>query len=128
MAAGGSLPGAERAGPAIGSRAPASWNLLTGVFGDPVMTEIFSETRTVATWLEVERALAVAEAEVGLISSADAAAVVSAAVLDAIDHDELWSQTRNVGYPILPLVRMISARLPAGPDGRAHYGATTQDI
>ena len=124
-------PGSPSVGPdhgAIGSRAPAGWNLLTGVFGDLVMARIFSETRTIELWLEVERALAAAEAEVGLISTDDAEAVARAAVLEAIDRDELWSQTRNVGYPILPLVRMISARLPAGPDSKAHYGATTQDI
>jgi 3-carboxy-cis,cis-muconate cycloisomerase len=51
-----------------------------------------------------------------------------AAQPSVVDHDELWRLTRNVGYPILPLVRMIAARLPPGPDGRVHYGATTQDI
>ena len=34
----------------------------------------------------------------------------------------------NVGYPILPLVRQVTARLPEGPSGAMHYGATTQDI
>jgi 3-carboxy-cis,cis-muconate cycloisomerase len=34
----------------------------------------------------------------------------------------------NVGYPILPLVRQVTERLPAEEQGSLHYGATTQDI
>lgn len=35
---------------------------------------------------------------------------------------------KNVGYLILGLVCQISAHLPEGPDGRVHYGTTTQGI
>jgi 3-carboxy-cis,cis-muconate cycloisomerase len=48
--------------------------------------------------------------------------------MDNIDFGKLWTEARNVGYPILPLVRMVAAALPEGPAGRLHYGATTQDI
>ena len=44
------------------------------------------------------------------------------------DRIRLWNDARNVGYPILGLVRGIAAQLPPGPAGRVHYGATTQDI
>jgi 3-carboxy-cis,cis-muconate cycloisomerase len=105
-----------------------SWNLLTGVFGDPATRDLLSEDATIEAWLAAERALARAEADVGLLTDAEAAAIETAAVLDSIDRAELWAQTRNVGYPILPLIRMIAAQLPAGPAGRVHFGATTQDI
>jgi 3-carboxy-cis,cis-muconate cycloisomerase len=105
-----------------------SWDLLFSVFGDPAMAGIFSEQASVSSWLAVERALAAAEARCGLISEEEATAIAEAAQLDSIDFAELWRGTRNVGYPILPLVRMVSARLAQGPDGRVHYGATTQDI
>lgn len=59
----------------------------------------------------------------------DEAAAVAAACRDLeVDYEALWASARNVGYPILGLVRQIAASLPAGPDGRVHYGATTQDI
>lgn len=103
--------------------------LLTGaLFGDPVMAEVFSEQRAVEGWLAVEAALARAQAAAGVLSHDDAEAIARAAVPQVVDWELLWEQARNVGYPILPLVRMVAAALPDGPDGRVHYGATTQDI
>jgi 3-carboxy-cis,cis-muconate cycloisomerase len=104
------------------------FSLLQRLFGDPVMAEIFSAEQSVRYWLAVEAALAQAQAAVDVISERDATLIVEAAVLDNVDLDELWREARNVGYPILPLVRMISAVLPDPANGRVHYGATTQDI
>ncbi|TDE33345.1 3-carboxy-cis,cis-muconate cycloisomerase [Nonomuraea mesophila] len=92
------------------------------------MAGIFSAERTVLAWLRAEAALALAQAEAGVIGEADARAIAAACVPATIDLDRLWEEAANVGYPILPLVRMIAAALPDGPGGRVHYGATTQDI
>jgi len=108
------------------SREP--FGLLIHVFGDPGVAEILSGDGIIESWLEAERALAFAEAEAGLIEASDAEAVAKGATLAAIDREVLWEKTRLVGYPILPLVRMVAASLPEGPNGRVHYGATTQDI
>ncbi|MEW1846830.1 adenylosuccinate lyase family protein [Nonomuraea angiospora] len=105
-----------------------TFKLLPELFGDGAMAEIFSAERAVLSWLRTEAALARAQAEEGVISEADARAIEAACVPATIDVERLWSEAVNVGYPILPLVRMISAALPEGPDGRVHYGATTQDI
>jgi 3-carboxy-cis,cis-muconate cycloisomerase len=105
-----------------------TFKLLPELFGDGGMTEIFSADRTVLAWLRTEAALARAQAESGVISEADAQAIAAACVPGNIDVPRLWAEAVNVGYPILPLVRMISAALPDGPNGRVHYGATTQDI
>ncbi|TQC50935.1 3-carboxy-cis,cis-muconate cycloisomerase [Rhodococcus sp. WS4] len=78
--------------------------------------------------MATERALAVAQGEHGVISADDAAAIAAAARIGSIDRDALWETSKNVGYPILGLVRQISGTLPEGPNGRVHYGATTQDI
>lgn len=105
-----------------------SWNLLSSVFGDREMETIFSAERTAEYWLVAESALGRAQAEVGMISEAEAADIERAATLDSVELERLWQQTRVVGYPILPLVRTIVSHLPNGSDGRVHYGATTQDI
>ncbi|WP_237107611.1 adenylosuccinate lyase family protein [Nonomuraea sp. MG754425] len=105
-----------------------TFKLLPELFGDDGMAEIFSAERTVLAWLRTEAALARAQAGAGVIGAEDAAAIVRACVPANIDLTRLWSEAVNVGYPILPLVRMISAALPEGPNGRVHYGATTQDI
>ena len=105
-----------------------AFSLLEHLYADPEMCEIFSEERTVEYWLRVERALALAQAEVGILTRDEARSVAAACVLANVDLESLWESSRNVGYPILPLVRLIARSVPQGPDGRIHYGATTQDI
>lgn len=104
------------------------FSLLTQLAGDEEQLEIFSEQSSIESWLAAERALAQAQARHGVIAPDDAEAIVAAAHLDNIDQDAVWKTARNVGYPILGLVREICGSLPPGPDGRVHYGATTQDI
>lgn len=107
---------------------PTPFFLLTTLFGDAEMTRIFSEERTVQGWLESERALAGAQAELGVLTHEQAEAIAGAATLENIDLAELWRQARNVGFPVLPLIRMIASALPEEAAGRVHYGATTQDV
>lgn len=102
--------------------------MLLRVFGDPDTAEIFSERALVQSWLDVEVALAAAQADLGLLDGATARAIADAARLENIDLGALWSDTRTVGYPILPLIKQIEIALPAEHRGRVHFGATTQDI
>ncbi|PRY39833.1 lyase family protein [Umezawaea tangerina] len=104
------------------------FSLLTHLAGDDEQLALFSAGSAVESWLAAERALARAQAEHGVIDQADADAIARAAVVGTVDADALWATARTVGYPILGLVRQISAALPEGPDGRVHYGATTQDV
>jgi len=102
--------------------------MLSRLYGDETMAEVFSERRTVAGWLDAEAALALAQVQTGVLPAAVGEAIAAAATLDNVDWERLWDQARNVGYPILPLVRMIDAALDPAAEGRVHYGATTQDI
>lgn len=104
------------------------FRLLSTLYADEVMCSFWSESSTIETWLRVEAALAVAQGEVGLLTPDEAAQIAAACRMENIDRAALWESTRNVGYPIFPLVRDIAATLPDGPNGRVHYGATTQDI
>jgi len=104
------------------------FSLLITLYGDPQMNEVFSESNTVESWLKAEAALAWAQAQVGVLTHEESEAIAQAAILSNIDIERLWREARNVGYPILPLVRMIAATLPPSIGGRVHYGATTQDI
>jgi 3-carboxy-cis,cis-muconate cycloisomerase len=104
------------------------FSLLQAMYGDQEMTEIFSFEATVAGWLRTEANLAVAQSRVGRISTADAEAISTACAVSEIDFEQLLSDGRTVGYPILSLVRQVARLLPEGPNGRVHVGATTQDI
>lgn len=105
----------------------APFNLLLQLYPAPEMAALVTPESVVGGWVAFEHALADAQAKEGVITDADAVAICSVGI-DTIDLDALWSAARNVGYPILPLVRQIAAQLPEGPDGRVHYGATTQDV
>src|ERR1700716_2224037 len=100
---------------------------LVDVFGDQEVIRLFSEESLVAAWLEVERALADAQVELGVIPSDAAREIAAVAMSEHIDLAALREQTLVVGYPILPLLDQIAQRSPAA--GRyLHRGATTQDV
>ena len=109
-----------------GHRAP--YLPLVDIFGDPTTGELLSESAAIASWLEFERALASAQAELGLVSP-EAAATVDARTRTAdLDLEAMRERTRWVGYPILPLLEQL--RSGGSPEVAAtiHWGATTQDV
>ena len=105
-----------------------AFSLLTHLAADQQQLELFSQRANIEGWLATERALALAQAQYGVIERSDALAIVEAARFDNIDSADLWKSARNVGYPILGLVRQIGHSLDARASGRVHFGATTQDI
>ncbi|MCW2935065.1 MAG: hypothetical protein JWM19_6027 [Actinomycetia bacterium] len=107
---------------------PQRFEMLVGLYGDGPVADILSADTMIRSWLRVEAALAMAQAELGVLDREDAEAIGAASTLENIDTSQLWRETRNVGYPILPLVRQLDAALPERHRGYVHYGATTQDI
>jgi 3-carboxy-cis,cis-muconate cycloisomerase len=102
--------------------------MLVGLYGDGPTSDILSEETLIRSWLRVEAALATAQAELGVLDLEAAEAINVACTLANIDATRLWQDTRNVGYPILSLVRQLDTALPERHRGRVHYGATTQDV
>lgn len=102
--------------------------LTVRLFGDDHTAGLLDEDATIASWLQVEAALARAQARAGVIPSSVAEAINDVCERIVIDRAHLWDEARTVGYPILPLVRMIDAALPEDLRGHVHLGATTQDI
>jgi 3-carboxy-cis,cis-muconate cycloisomerase len=101
--------------------------LFADIFGAAEMRAIFSDDNTIACYVRAEVALAVAQGRVGVIPGEHAATIAAKAPHVAFDRAELKKEAENVGYPILGLVRQLSAAL--GEAGRyVHWGATTQDI
>ncbi|MDD2545345.1 MAG: 3-carboxy-cis,cis-muconate cycloisomerase [Burkholderiaceae bacterium] len=101
--------------------------LFRDAFGTAAMREVFSDRRLIARYIEVEVALARAEARCGVIPAEAAEVIARASQLERIDFDHMRHETDIVGYPILPLVHQLVAM--CGEAGRyVHWGATTQDI
>jgi 3-carboxy-cis,cis-muconate cycloisomerase len=78
--------------------------------------------------LEVESALARAEAAAGIVPEDAAAAISAACRVDLYDLGELLEQGRAVGNPAEPLVRALRQRAGAEAAGHVHRGATSQDV
>lgn len=99
------------------------------MFGTAEMREIFADRALVQAWLDVEVALARAEAATGVIPQWAADEIARRAhAADSIDLQALKHDTEVVGYPILPVVRMLAAQCAGGAGEFIHWGATTQDI
>jgi 3-carboxy-cis,cis-muconate cycloisomerase len=98
------------------------------VFGDPEMSALFTESALIESWLLVERELAGAQADEGVITEEAASAIRSEAVASRVAVDRLRQLHRKVGYPILPLLELVGAESSAEVGERIHWGATTQDI
>ena len=101
--------------------------LFRDAFGTPAMRDVFSDRRLIERYIEVEVALAKAEARCGVIPSEAAEVIARESRLERIDFDHMRHETDIVGYPILPLVHQMVSM--CGEAGRyVHWGATTQDI
>lgn len=101
--------------------------LFRDAFGTAAMRDVFSDRRLIARYIEVEVALARAQARCGVIPAEAAEAIARESQLEKIDFDHMRHETDIVGYPILPLVHQLVQM--CGEAGRyVHWGATTQDI
>lgn len=101
--------------------------LFRDAFGTQAMRDVFSDRQLIARYIEVEVALAQAEARCGVIPQDAADTIARESTLERIDFDHMRHETDIVGYPILPLVHQLVAM--CGDAGRyVHWGATTQDI
>ena len=106
--------------------------VFADMFGIKPMRDVFGDDAFLARCIEVEAALARAQARLGIIpvEAADTIAHAADALAggrEALDLARLKRETETVGYPILPLVRQMAEL--AGQGGRyVHWGATTQDI
>jgi 3-carboxy-cis,cis-muconate cycloisomerase len=102
-------------------------DIFKDMFGTAEMRAVFSDDNLLKCYVEAEVALAVAQGRLGVIPREAADAIARLAPTVALDRDALKQEAENVGYPILGLVRQLSAKL--GEAGRyVHWGATTQDI
>jgi 3-carboxy-cis,cis-muconate cycloisomerase len=107
---------------------PADSPVMGALYGTDAMRAAMGERAWLARMLDVEVALAIAQSRLGIVPTEAAAAISAAADVDRLDLEELARATANTGYPVVGLVKQLSAL--AGPEGGkwTHWGATTQDI
>lgn len=101
--------------------------IFRNMFGDDEMRDVFSDNSLVQLYLQVEVALARAQAKIGIVPPQAAEDIENASRRLLVDLERLRRETENVGYPILGVVHQL-AEAAGDAGGFVHWGATTQDI
>jgi 3-carboxy-cis,cis-muconate cycloisomerase len=107
---------------------PADGAVYSAVYGTDAMRAVMSERAYLQRMLDVEAALARAQARLGLIPSEAAKAISEATTVGSLDLPSLAAATRDMGFPTVGLVKQLSALAGAEAGRWTHWGATTQDI
>ncbi|WP_376092625.1 3-carboxy-cis,cis-muconate cycloisomerase [Roseomonas sp. CCTCC AB2023176] len=107
---------------------PADGAVWGALYGTDAMRAVMGERALLQRMLDVEAALARAEAGLGIIPAEAAAAITAAATVDRLDMAALAKATRNTGYPVVGLVKQLGAAAGGEASRWTHWGATTQDI
>ncbi len=102
------------------------------IFGDMFsaadMRQVWSDENRTAKYLDVERALAKVQGELGIIPQEAADEIVRHCDVARIDWAKLKAKTEQIGYPIIAVVNQINAACRDKLGEYCHWGATTQDI
>jgi 3-carboxy-cis,cis-muconate cycloisomerase len=95
---------------------------------DPGIRALYALENRWQAWLDVEAALARAEAELGVIPAAAAEAIAQKAQLGLLDRARIDEGFARTGHTIVPLVWELSRVVGEPHGGWVHWGATTQNI
>ncbi len=102
--------------------------VLGGAFTAPEVAALFSDEQRVQRWLDIEAALAEAQAEIGMIPEAAAKEISSQARVELLDIEALGRDIAEAGHPIVPFLRAFQEICDPSAGEYLHYGTTTQDI
>ncbi|HEX3864681.1 MAG TPA: adenylosuccinate lyase family protein [Stellaceae bacterium] len=95
---------------------------------DPGIRALYRLENRWQAWLDVEAALARAQAELGIIPREAADAIVKSAHYELMDRARLDEGFARTGHTIVPLVWELSRVVGETHGGWVHWGATTQNI
>lgn len=101
--------------------------LLGDLFGTAEARKAFDDQAMIQGWLDFERALALAEAEVGVIPSEAADRIAAEADASLFAPEALRQGIAESQHPLVPFVRALATRC-GDAGGYVHWGATTQDV
>jgi adenylosuccinate lyase len=99
-----------------------------GGYASSVSREIFCMRCRMQRWLDVEVALALAQADVHMIPRAAALEIQRAARLSDMDVNEIAEGVSRTGHSLMPLLCALQKNCRGNAGQYVHYGATTQDI
>jgi adenylosuccinate lyase len=93
----------------------------------PELDPLFEEHGRLEIWLRILRALAAAQAELGVIPTSSAQRIAEVRSAD-LDLAAIAEHTRQTSHSTLGLIRALGAVLPPEVQQHVYYGATVQDV
>jgi adenylosuccinate lyase len=96
--------------------------------GDPGLRALYKIENRWQAWLDVEVALARAQAELGIIPADAVEPIARAARYDQMDRARIDEAFARTAHTIVPLVWELSRLVGEPHGGWVHWGATTQNI
>ncbi len=102
--------------------------ILRDAWSTAQMREIFCEENRIQKWLDVEAALAKAQAKLKIIPKDAADEIVKKAHFKFMDIDFILSEFKKTKHPLVPTVRGLERACENGRGEFVHFGVTTQDI
>jgi len=105
--------------------------LIESLATTELLAEVFSDRSILQAMLDVEVALARAEARVGIVPESAADRIAATAHADEFDIPALSRSTFRAGTPSIPVVKALTDKIRAiEPEaaGWVHWGATSQDV
>jgi 3-carboxy-cis,cis-muconate cycloisomerase len=106
---------------------PLDSAIFAPLFSDEEVSSLLTDGAFVRALVEVEIALARAEARCGVIPQ-NAADKIAKATADKVDISMLAKGAVRSGFPIIALVQELRKQAGAEAGAYVHWGATTQDI
>lgn len=102
--------------------------LFKNSYGTEEMRQIFNDKSRIQAWLDVEAALARAQAKLNIIPKDAAKEINVKAKAENIDLNKMKDIYEKTGHPIVPLVTLLKKICVKNYGEYIHWGATTQDI
>ncbi|MDG4786889.1 3-carboxy-cis,cis-muconate cycloisomerase [Micromonospora sp. WMMD1102] len=113
---------------ADGTAARTTGGLLSGLSGAAEVDAELTDRALLTAMLDVERALAEAGAECGVLPEPAAAEIARHCRPELFDLAALAEGVDAAGNPVVPLVRRLTEAVPAAARPWVHHGATSQDV
>ena len=121
----------SKAKPVAGAVTVTDSTIFGNVFATKETKAIWSDRQRTAYFLDFEAALAKVQARLGIIPQKASDEIAKNCDVDSYDFEKLREETELVGYPVLPVVHQLVAKVNAIESGLgewAHWGTTTQDL
>ena len=111
--------------------------MASGVFDDELIKHlwstdelraIFSYRNRVQKWYDYEAALALEQAELGIISAEAAQEIVRHAKVENVDITAIAAEIRHIKHPLVPALHALQHLCKPELGEFIHFGPTTQDV